>query len=377
MTVAGKHCEQGDIVVRDAHLPADLAVGDVLATPVTGALRLLDGVQLQQGHAAAGRVRARRRRARRRPARDRRRPGSARRRRLGSISDIASSRPSPAGVRPGGGAMSSPAETPPAAIAVGAARRLRPRPGVGAGLEQAADRRAAARGRLGARAAARLPRTPRRRTHAVSPLWAAVLWAGPGCALSHRSAAHAVAARAVATTGVAGARRPGPACAARRWRSSCTAYAASTAADVGASRGCRSRRPLRTIIDLAAWSTIDELGVALESARLRGPRRGARRCSRASTRSVRPGGRARRASGGSSPRSAARDRGARSRWRSPGCCATASRSGAGPRRAVPARLRLAGSDGRARVRRPDRARPAPDPRVDRARRAALAAQGWR
>jgi diaminopimelate decarboxylase len=37
MTVAGKHCEQGDILVRDAHLPADLAVGEVLATPVTGA----------------------------------------------------------------------------------------------------------------------------------------------------------------------------------------------------------------------------------------------------------------------------------------------------------------------------------------------------
>ena len=36
-TIAGKHCEQGDIVVRDAHLPGDLVVGDVLATPVTGA----------------------------------------------------------------------------------------------------------------------------------------------------------------------------------------------------------------------------------------------------------------------------------------------------------------------------------------------------
>ena len=35
--VAGKHCEQGDILVRDARLPADIAVGDVLATPVTGA----------------------------------------------------------------------------------------------------------------------------------------------------------------------------------------------------------------------------------------------------------------------------------------------------------------------------------------------------
>jgi diaminopimelate decarboxylase len=36
-TVAGKHCEQGDFLVRDARLPADVAVGDVLATPVTGA----------------------------------------------------------------------------------------------------------------------------------------------------------------------------------------------------------------------------------------------------------------------------------------------------------------------------------------------------
>jgi len=36
-TVAGKHCEQGDLLVRDAHLPADVTVGDILATPVTGA----------------------------------------------------------------------------------------------------------------------------------------------------------------------------------------------------------------------------------------------------------------------------------------------------------------------------------------------------
>jgi diaminopimelate decarboxylase len=35
--VVGKHCESGDLIVRDAHLPADLAVGDILATPVTGA----------------------------------------------------------------------------------------------------------------------------------------------------------------------------------------------------------------------------------------------------------------------------------------------------------------------------------------------------
>ena len=35
--MVGKHCESGDVLVRDARVPADLAVGDVLATPVTGA----------------------------------------------------------------------------------------------------------------------------------------------------------------------------------------------------------------------------------------------------------------------------------------------------------------------------------------------------
>jgi len=35
--VVGKHCETGDVIVADAHVPEDLAVGDVLATPVTGA----------------------------------------------------------------------------------------------------------------------------------------------------------------------------------------------------------------------------------------------------------------------------------------------------------------------------------------------------
>ncbi|MGH8981606.1 MAG: diaminopimelate decarboxylase family protein, partial [Acidimicrobiales bacterium] len=35
--VVGKHCETGDVVVDEAHVPADIAVGDVLATPVTGA----------------------------------------------------------------------------------------------------------------------------------------------------------------------------------------------------------------------------------------------------------------------------------------------------------------------------------------------------
>jgi len=33
----GKHCESGDIIVKDAQIPADAGVGDVLVTPVTGA----------------------------------------------------------------------------------------------------------------------------------------------------------------------------------------------------------------------------------------------------------------------------------------------------------------------------------------------------
>jgi diaminopimelate decarboxylase len=35
--VVGKHCESGDIIVREAPVPAGLQVGDLLATPVTGA----------------------------------------------------------------------------------------------------------------------------------------------------------------------------------------------------------------------------------------------------------------------------------------------------------------------------------------------------
>ena len=37
VTIVGKHCESGDILVRDAVVPDDLIVGDILATPVTGA----------------------------------------------------------------------------------------------------------------------------------------------------------------------------------------------------------------------------------------------------------------------------------------------------------------------------------------------------
>jgi diaminopimelate decarboxylase len=36
-TVAGKHCESGDVLARDAALPADLAAGDIVGSLVTGA----------------------------------------------------------------------------------------------------------------------------------------------------------------------------------------------------------------------------------------------------------------------------------------------------------------------------------------------------
>jgi diaminopimelate decarboxylase len=35
--VVGKHCESGDIVVRDEYLPADVRAGDLIAVPGTGA----------------------------------------------------------------------------------------------------------------------------------------------------------------------------------------------------------------------------------------------------------------------------------------------------------------------------------------------------
>jgi diaminopimelate decarboxylase len=35
--VVGKHCESGDIVVMDEFLPSDVAPGDLLAVPGTGA----------------------------------------------------------------------------------------------------------------------------------------------------------------------------------------------------------------------------------------------------------------------------------------------------------------------------------------------------
>lgn len=35
--LVGKHCESGDIIVKEARIPNDIAIGDLIATPVTGA----------------------------------------------------------------------------------------------------------------------------------------------------------------------------------------------------------------------------------------------------------------------------------------------------------------------------------------------------
>lgn len=37
VTVAGKHCESGDILIKDVHLPDDITPGDLLCVPATGA----------------------------------------------------------------------------------------------------------------------------------------------------------------------------------------------------------------------------------------------------------------------------------------------------------------------------------------------------
>ena len=58
--VVGKHCESGDIVVKDAWLPADVGPGDLLAVAATGAYCRSMAVDVQPRAAAAGGRRARR-----------------------------------------------------------------------------------------------------------------------------------------------------------------------------------------------------------------------------------------------------------------------------------------------------------------------------
>ena len=52
--VVGRHCESGDIVVRDAYLPADLVAGDLLAVAGHRGVLPVDGQQLQPRAAARG-----------------------------------------------------------------------------------------------------------------------------------------------------------------------------------------------------------------------------------------------------------------------------------------------------------------------------------
>ena len=37
ITLVGKHCESGDVLVKEGNIQDDLVVGDLLVTPVTGA----------------------------------------------------------------------------------------------------------------------------------------------------------------------------------------------------------------------------------------------------------------------------------------------------------------------------------------------------
>ena len=37
ITLVGKHCESGDVLVKEGDIQDDLVVGDLLVTPVTGA----------------------------------------------------------------------------------------------------------------------------------------------------------------------------------------------------------------------------------------------------------------------------------------------------------------------------------------------------
>jgi diaminopimelate decarboxylase len=37
VTLAGKHCESGDVLIKDVHMPEDIAPGDVVCIPATGA----------------------------------------------------------------------------------------------------------------------------------------------------------------------------------------------------------------------------------------------------------------------------------------------------------------------------------------------------
>ena len=73
VSVAGMHCESGDVLIDDVALPAPRR-GDLLAVPATGAVHARDGVELQRRPPPGRGARPRRAGDRDSHARDRRRP---------------------------------------------------------------------------------------------------------------------------------------------------------------------------------------------------------------------------------------------------------------------------------------------------------------
>ena len=69
-SIAGKHCEQGDVIVTDAHLPGRRGGRRPPRHPGDRRLRVLDGQQLQQGAPPGRGLRPSRRSSPRDPARD-------------------------------------------------------------------------------------------------------------------------------------------------------------------------------------------------------------------------------------------------------------------------------------------------------------------
>jgi hypothetical protein len=100
----------------------------------------------------------------------------------------------------------------------------------------------------------------------VAPFWAAVLWSGPGSALSHRSAALLwriePAMRGPIEVAVPAARAPRA--------NGIVVHRADTDRDVILVEGLPLTSPCRTLIDLAGIVDDAELGVALASALLHG-----------------------------------------------------------------------------------------------------------
>ena len=236
-------------------------------------VRPLDGVQLQQGDAARGRVRARRRGAGRRAARDRIGSGPARHRRPNLAFRARFLRaPSPrfACVALRGETMASTMRGRRAARRgrSRAARRVHARAGDGApgSAPSQIERRVRTR-RVGARAAARLPARGDAGVERCCRTGRRCCGPGPSCALSHTSAAAIWRIRDAPRSRRPELIVPRDARAARRRASSFTASRGSTPTTSSASRGLPVTSPARTIIDLAGVLADADLEARRSSAR--------------------------------------------------------------------------------------------------------------